>query len=178
MINETTILQERWIVWMGQDTNFCIRESEPAHKIFLQSPRDRRPEWFLYQATPGFARNIIGTKTTSKLIFRNQWLQHRVPYLLGKNAREIVKHCHLLEFSLIPSQLEHRLPTDFLVHVAQEQTIVLPMAEIRRKRRGGASAQFKIQTDVLNDFLWKQTDEIRISRQLCVIIGKHILRRR
>src|SRR4030095_1115894 len=107
MINETTILQERWIVWMGQDTDFCIRESKTAHQIVLQIPLDRRPEWFLYQATPSFARNIIGTQTTSTPTFRNQWLQHRVPYLLGKNAREMVKRFHLLEFRIVPSQLEH-----------------------------------------------------------------------
>src|SRR5207244_94721 len=53
---------------------------------------------------------------------------------------------------------------------------MLPVVQIRRKRRRRALAQFKVQSEVSDDFLREQTNEVRISRQLRIVIRKDFLR--
>ena len=55
---------------------------------------------------------------------------------------------------------------------------MLSVIQIRRKRRRRAAAQFKIQSEVSDDFLREQTDEVGISRQSRIIIRKDFLRSR
>src|SRR5215471_16778674 len=105
MVDEATILQQRPIVWMSQDADLCICENKTAHQIVLQISLDRDPERFLHQTTPGFARNVVGIKAPPEFLLCNQWLEHRVPYLPGKNARKIVKRLHLLELRFAPGEL-------------------------------------------------------------------------
>src|SRR5262249_7274898 len=82
MVDETTILQQRWIVRMGQDADLCIGENKTAHQIVLQIPLDRGAKRFLHQTAPGLARHVVGIEATPKFIFGYQRLQHRVPYFL------------------------------------------------------------------------------------------------
>ena len=53
----------------------------------------------------------------------------------------------------------------------------MTVIHIRCERRGAASAQFKVQPEIANDFLRKQTDQIRIPRQAGIVVREYFLRR-
>src|SRR5206468_8926986 len=103
-------------------------------------------------------------------------LEHRVPNLFRENARQIVEIFHLLELGVAPSQLDNRFTADLFIEVAQNQCAMLAMVHVWRTRGNRASTQFKVQAEIADDFLRKQTHEIGISGELRVKIGKHALR--
>ena len=96
--------------------------------------------------------------------------------MLGEDAREIVKLLHLLVLGPVSGQLEHRLRADFFRHVAQEQAVMPAIPHIRRERAGGAPAQLEVQSEIANDLFGKEADEIRVTREARIIIGKQLLR--
>ena len=49
---------------------------------------------------------------------------------------------------------------------------------VRRAGCDGATAQFELQVEIVNDLLRKQADQIRVARQARVVIGKDSLRSR
>ena len=75
-------------------------------------------------------------------------------------------------------QLEDRLATHLFGDVAQEQAVVAAILHVWRERPGRTSAQFEIQTKIANDFLREQADQIRVARQMRVVVREHFLRSR
>src|SRR5581483_10958592 len=175
MIKEATVLQERGIVRMCEDADLCVCKNKSANKVTLQISLNANPEWFLHQTAPCFAGNIVALKSATKISFCNQRLEHGVPNLLGEHMRKIVKCLHPLELRFVPGKFEHRLPTDFFVYVAQQQSVVSPMITIGRERSGRAPAQFEVQSKIADDFLREQTDEVRVSRKSRIVIGEDFL---
>lgn len=100
-----------------------------------------------------FARGKIDIEPAPEIFFRGQWLEHRVPNLFGKNARQMVRLFHLLVLGVDSGKIDNRLSTHLFIHVAQEQPVVAAILNIRRKRSGGASSQLEIQSEIANDFL-------------------------
>ena len=136
---------------MREDANLRVGEHEPAHQIVLQITLNRDSQRFLRQTAPRLARNIIDIKPPPQIFFGNERLQHRIPDMLGKNARQIVKLFHLPVLFIVTRQLNHRLPAYGLIDVAQQQTAMMCVTHVWRKRRGRAPAQFEIESEIAND---------------------------
>src|ERR1700738_414790 len=90
----------------------------------------------------------------------------------------MIKLLHLLVLGPVARQLEHRLRAGFFRHIAQEQAVMLAISDIGRERPSGAPAQFKVQSEIANDLLGKEADEIRVAREARVVIRKNLLRSR
>jgi hypothetical protein len=54
---------------------------------------------------------------------------------------------------------------------------MLAILPVGRERSGGTTTQLEFQSQIANNFLGQQANEIRIARQSGVIIGKKFLRR-
>ena len=134
--------------------NLRIGENKAAHEIVSQITLDRAPERFVNQTAPRLARDCINIKPARHFFFRDERLKHRIPNLLGKNARQIVELFHLLEFGVASGQIDNRFSTYLPLEVAQNQSAMLTVVNVRRKRGNRASAQLEIQAEVANDFLW------------------------
>src|SRR5436190_22167688 len=81
----------------------------------------------------------------------------------------------VLDLGVAPSQLDNRFAAQLYIEVAQNQCAMLAMVHVRRTRGNRASAQFKVQSEIADDFLRKQTHEIGISGEMRVKIVEHTL---
>ena len=93
---------------------------------------NRGAQRFLNQTAPRLSRGFINIKSARHFLFGNERLQHRVPNLLGKNARQIIKLFQTLELSVVSSQLDDRFPAHVLFKVAQDKRAMLTMTYVRR----------------------------------------------
>src|SRR5262249_6144993 len=69
-----------------------------------------------------------------------------------------------------------RPATHLFIDIAQEQRTMMSVVHIRRARCDCPSPQFQFQPEILDDLIRKETDEIGITRQTRVVIGKTPLR--
>src|SRR4029077_20412134 len=92
-------------------------------------------------------------------------------------TNQAVKFLELLRLRKTSSKLEDGLTTRFLGDVAQEQAVVATIFQIRRERPGRASAQLEFQAKIANNFLREQADQVRVARQICIVVREDLLRR-
>ena len=129
---------------MRKDTDLGVGKDQAADQIVLQITLDRNPERFLDQTAPRFARDFISVKSARHFLLRGERPQHRVPNLLGKHARQIIKLFQPLELRVASREFDHRLSAHLFVEIAQKQTAMMSVIHVWRERRSRASAQFKI----------------------------------
>ena len=70
---------------MRKDADLGVRENETADQIVLQITFERATERFFRETAPGLAASVIAIETGTKLFFRHQRLQHRVPYVFRED---------------------------------------------------------------------------------------------
>src|SRR5215472_11913989 len=102
---------------MSEDSDLRIRQNQPANQVVLQITLERSTERFFGEVSPRFLRNLI-IELFLHLIFGNERLQHRIPSVLGEDAREMVKPLHLVELALAPGKIDNRPPAQPLIDVA------------------------------------------------------------
>ena len=119
---------------------------------------------------------IVCVEATPEIFLCHERLQHCVPDIFGKDTNQAVKFLELLRLRKTSSKLEDGLTTRFLGDVAQEQAVVATIFQIRRERPGCASAQLEFQAKIANNFLREQADQVRVARQICIVVRENFLR--
>src|SRR5437868_1529388 len=158
---------------MSEDADLRVGEHQAAHEIVSQVTLNPAAERFCSQTSPSLAREIIECEAPRHLLFRNERLEHAVPRLFGEYAGEIVKLLQLLVLAFAAGKIDNRAPAFFFIDIADEQSVVFSISSVRRKRGDRAPAQLELQTELANDFLWKEANQISVARQPRVIIRKH-----
>src|SRR5262249_39975596 len=70
-----------------------------------------------------------------------------------------------------------RFPADLFRNVAQEKAAMFVVSLVRRERGCRPRAQFQMEAEIADDFLRKQTDQVRKAEEPGVKIGKKLLRK-
>jgi hypothetical protein len=78
-------------------------KTEATHYIILQVALDRVTERLLGETAPCFAVNVIHVESLSEFVVRHERLEHCVPSLLRKDAREVIEAPHLLVLAIAAS---------------------------------------------------------------------------
>jgi hypothetical protein len=115
---------------MSEDADLGVCENETADEIVLQVTFDGPTEWFRHETSPRFARDFVLLEAEFKIFFCNERLQHRVPGMLGKNARQLIKFLHPFVLATVARELEDRLFADPFVHVTEKKAAVPAIPDI------------------------------------------------
>src|SRR2546423_380667 len=160
---------------MSEEANLRVRENQTSEQIVVQIAFHRTTERFLHQTAPDFAVFVVCTEPTRETYVRRERLSRCPPDICGKDRTQAVKFLELLRLRKTSSKLEDGLTTRFLGDVAQEQAVVATIFQIRRKRPGRASAQLEFQAKIANNFLREQADQVRVARQICIVVPEDLL---
>src|SRR5262245_51326866 len=96
---------------MREDADLPVRQNQPTDQVILEIAFDCASERLLHQAAPGFTPRIALIEAPTEFFFRLQWLQHRVPNLLGENTSQGIKALHPVELRVAACQINDRLTT-------------------------------------------------------------------
>src|SRR4051812_23737712 len=135
------------------------------------------PQWFLGQTSPRFTAQFIPLHTALKICPRLQRLEHRIPRLLRKAARQRIKALQPVEFGFTAGQQPHRGSALLLRHIAQQQAVMPADPDVGSERSGGPSSELEVQPEIADYFLREKADQVRIAREVGVVVWKDALGR-
>src|SRR5437763_4253987 len=95
---------------------------------------DCASERLLDQAAPRFLSPRVSLESFRQFVFGPERLKHGVPDLLCEYARQLIKFLECVVLRFVSGQLKHGSATLLFRYIAHQQTIILAIAEVRRKR--------------------------------------------
>src|SRR6266704_5233405 len=170
VIKKTTVLQQRFVMWMSENADFGVSEHQSAHQIILQVAFDGKAQRFFDERAPGLTREVVFRELPCQSVFAWEWLEHGIPNLISEDPREAVEFLHSRKFGVTAGQFQKRLASDGPGNVAHDKSFMSAITRVRRESGRSARPQLKPQSQIVNDLFRKQAYEIGIAGEVGVVI--------